>query len=162
MATGTVILPILGCRFSSSSPPGLAFTNDRPKLLFDDTTDEIVFWTFRMPVNYASAPVLKAFFSMAGANTDDEIVFDCLVMAVSDGDAVDMDADSYDAANAATKTVPDLAGRPDEVSVTLTNEDGVAAGDFVALQVFRDADNVADDAAGDMEVWVVSLQYTTT
>jgi len=162
MATGTILLPIMGCVLDAASPPGYAFTNSRPKLLFNDTTDEIIYWTFRMPVDYASSPVLKVFYSMAGANTEDEIVFDCLVMAVSDGDAVDMDTDSYDASNAATKTVPDTAGRPDEVSVTLANADGVAAEDFVALKAFRDADNIADDAAGDMEVWAASLEYTTT
>ena len=160
MATGTVILPVLGAIVDATNPPGIAFTNARPKLLFNDSTDEFVYWTFRMPTNYGSAPVLKTFYSMAGANESKAIVFACEVMAVSDGDAVDMDADSYDAANSATKACPDAAGAPDEVSVTLTNADSVAAGDFVALKGYRDADNGSDTASGDMEVWAASLEYT--
>ena len=42
MATGTILLPIMGCVLDAASPPGYAFTNSRPKLLFDDSTDEIV------------------------------------------------------------------------------------------------------------------------
>ena len=49
-----------------------------------------------------------------------------------------------------------------EISLTLTNADTVAAGDFVVLYLARDVAAGGDTATGDMEVIAVSLEYTTT
>lgn len=160
MATGTIVLPILGFNLDDTNPPAVQFSNNRPKLVFDSATDEIIYIAFRMPSDYASAPVLKAQYSMASAITL-EVIIGCEVMAVSDGDAQDLDADSYDTVNtSAATTVPGTVGYMDGISLALTNADSLAAGDYVALKIRRDADNAGDDAAGDMEVWAISLEYT--
>jgi len=162
MATGTIPLPVESAVPDATNPPGKSYFNSKPQWLFDDTTDEILHWTFRMPENYASGLTLKCQYKMASATTN-EVIVACEVMAVSDGDAQDVDADSYDTANTSSAaTVPGTAGYLDEVSLTLTNADSVAAGDFTAIKFRRDADNVGDDATGDMELIALSLEYTTT
>lgn len=162
MATGTIILPIAPGNFDATNTPGFAKFNSKPRILFDDTTDEIVHWTFRMPANYSSAPVIKVQYSMASATTGNVVVA-CEVMAVSDGDAAAVDSDSYDTINTSSATaVPGTAGYLDEISLSLTNADSVAAGDWVALKFRRDADNASDTASGDLEMVAASLEYTTT
>ena len=160
MATGYIPLSIPG-NFDATSPPGLSFFNSKPQVLFDAAADEIMHWTLRMPGDYASGPVLKLQYKMASATTGD-VIIQAALMAVSDGDAADVDTDSYDTANSsATTTVPGTAGYLDEISITLTTADSVAAGDWVALKVNRDADNASDTAAGDLELISATLQYTT-
>jgi hypothetical protein len=162
MTTGTVLLPITGAMLDASVPPGIGFSNSIPKLLFDDTTPESCYWQFRMPQDYASSPVLKVQYSMASA-TSNKVEFEASVMAVSDGDPQDMDAESYDSANTISVTVPGTAGYLDEISLSLTNADSLAAGDYVRLKLSRDADDGTNDTAtGDCEVWAVSLEYTTS
>lgn len=160
MATRMIALPILGALLDATNPPGITFINGRPKLLFDDSTDEIIRWQFRMPSDYASAPVLRGQFSMASA-TSGSVVWSARLMAVTPGDSQDMDSDSYDSANTDTEAVPATAGYLDEFSITISNADGVAAGDYVCLELSRDADNGSDDASGDAELWSGGLEYTT-
>lgn len=161
MATGTILLPIPAL-FDAVVPAGLSFFNSKPRQLFDDTTDEIIHWTFRLPENYASAPILKLQYSMASA-TSGNVIVACQVMAVSDGDAQAVDSDSYDTVNTSSATaVPATAGYMDEISLTLTNADSVAAGDWVALKMSRDANHASDTAAGDLELIAASLEYTTS
>ena len=165
MATGTVILPVVGASFPATNPAALSFSSARGKLLFDDTIDESCLWTFRMPANYASAPVLKVQFSMASDHDPaHKVEFEGSIMAVTPQDAQNMDADSYDTVNRGNTTINDDLGYMEEVSITLTNADSVAAGDFVSLKLARDADATGenDNATGDAEVWAVSLEYTTS
>jgi len=162
MATATIQLPVPPHGFDSSTPCALAYSNGVPKLLFDDTTIEACYWQFRMPQNYASALTAKIQYSMA-SGVANEVEFQVNVMAVSDADAQDLDAESYDADNVGSATVPGTAGYMDEISITLTNADSLAAGDLVRIRLTTDADDaVNDDATGDREVWAVSLEYTTT
>lgn len=160
MATGTILLPLLG-GFDATNPPGVETTTSRVRLLFDASTDEIIYKTFRLPQNYASGLTLKIVYGMASA-TSGAVYFGCQVMAVSDGDSAALDSDSYDTANTGNATVPGTAGYPDEISITLTNADSAAAGDYVALKIFRDADNASDTATGDAEVYALSVEYTTS
>lgn len=159
MATGTVLLPTLGAELDDTNPPGVSFVSSRRMLLFDADTDEIIYYTFRMPQDYSSAPVLKFQYSMASA-TSGNVIVGCEVMAVTDGEAVD--SDSYDTVNTSSATaVPGTAGLMDEISLSLSNADSVAAGDYVALKIRRDADNASDTATGDLEYWGAALEYTT-
>ena len=163
MATGTIILPLEAGVPHSTNPPALALTNSRSwHLLFDDTTPETHYWQFAMPANYASGLTAKVLYSMASATADD-VEFEVAIMAVSDGDSADMATDSFDTANAGHATVPGTAGYPDVITVTCTNADSVAAGDFVCVSLARDADDgTNDDATGDAEVHAFWLEYTTS
>lgn len=142
---------------SSASAPTPYFL----QLVFDASTVEQCMWSFRMPDDYSSAPVLKVQYKMASATTGN-VIIEGRLAAVSDGDAQDVDANGFAAANTSSATaVPGTAGHLDEISLTLTNADSVAAGDFVVVYVARDADNASDTAAGDMEVVAVALEYTS-
>lgn len=128
---------------------------------FDAATDEMLMWSFRVPADYLSAPVLKVQYKMASATTGDVIVA-ARIAAVSEPDAQDLDAKAFAAVNtAAAQTVPGTAGHVNEISVTLTNADSLAAGDFVIVWLSRDADNAGDTATGDMEIIGITLEYQT-
>lgn len=141
---------------SSAGPPTPYFL----QLAFDASTEEQCMWSFRMPADYSSAPVLKVQYKMFSATTGG-VAFEARIAAVSDGDAQDVDANGFDAANVGTATVPGTAGHLDEVSITLTNADSLAAGDFVVVYLNRDPAHASDTAAGDCEVVAVALTYTT-
>lgn len=173
MATGTVALPIGAAVLPDGSASNAAPAIQRVKssasapspyflqAAFDASTKEQVMWSFRMPADYSSAPVLRVQYKMASATTGN-VIIEGRLAAVSDGDATDVDAKAFAAANTSSATaVPGTAGHIDDISLTLTNADSVAAGDFVVVYLARDAANASDTATGDMEVVAASLLYTT-
>jgi hypothetical protein len=141
---------------SSASAPGVYFL----QLAFDATTEEWVTWAFRMPADYSSAPVAKVQYKMASATTGG-VTWDVRVSATSDGDAQDVDAQDFGSANTGSATVPGTAGHLDEISVTLTNADSLAAGDYVVIRLARAVGDGGDTATGDAEMLALNLQYTT-
>lgn len=172
MATGSILLqpgsavlpdgsasnaaPAIQRAKSSATAPGPYFL----QLAFDTTTKEQCYWSFRMPADYASAPVGVVQYKMTSA-TSGGVAFNVSLAAVSDGDATDVDAKALATTNAGTATVPATAGYLDEVPITLTNADSVAAGDFVVVYLARDPANASDTATGDAEVVSLTLTYTT-
>lgn len=174
MATGTIFLlpeaarlpdgstnnaaPAMVNAKSSASAP----TPHRTKLLFDAATREMCMWSFRMPVDYSSAPTLKVQFAMASA-TSGNVVIEARVAAITPGDATDFDAKAFDAANTSAATaVAGTAGHVKEISLSLTSVDGMVAEDLVTIFFARAADNASDTATGDMEFLEGALTYTTT
>lgn len=172
MATGTISLPIGAAVLpdgtatnaapaiqrvkSSASAPGPYFL----QLAFDASTKEQANWGFRMPSDYASAPAMKVQYKMTSATTG-AVVFEGRIAAITSGDATDADAKAFATTNTVTDTVAGTAGFMKEASVTLTNADSVAAGDFVVAYLSRDAANGSDTATGDCEVIAVAITYTT-
>lgn len=116
-----------------------------------------------MPENFASSLTAKLQYTMASA-TSGKVDLEVEVQAISDGDAVDVDTASFDTENevAGGTTVPGTAGYLDEISILLSNDDGVAAGDLVYIRVNRDHDSGDDTASGDCEIRAISLEYVTT
>ena len=129
------------------------------RMPLDAAADEGRQWNFILDRKYGSTPVLKVHYYMAGANTTDDIVLVCRIAAVSDGDA-SVTAKVFDAVNSATVTVPDDAGTEDVASITLTNNDSMAASDRIMLLLYRDADAAGDTAAGDCVVTGVELWFS--
>jgi hypothetical protein len=142
---------------SSATAPGVYLL----QLAFDATAEEWCTWQFRMPADYASAPVAVVQWKATTA-TSGGVVWDVRVAAVSSGDAVDVDAKGFGSANTATGTAPATAGYMVDTSVTLTNADSLAAGDFVVLRLARAAANGADTATGDAELVELAITYTTS
>lgn len=161
MATGTISLPIPG-HFDASAPPGLAFEASLARVLFDAATPQTMHWVFRMPADYASGLTARVQYTMVSA-VSGTVEVEASLMAVSDGDAQDLDAAGHDTANTGSATVPATAGHLDEISITMTNADAVAAGDWCAFRLARDADDVTNDtASGDLELRALSLEYVTS
>jgi hypothetical protein len=96
---------------------------------------------------------------MASATTGG-VAFTVEVEAITPSDAVDTDtADSFDSVNTGTDaTVPGTAGYIDEVSITLTNKDSIAAGDYVRFRLTRAVANAADTATGDCLCVLLEVQ----
>jgi hypothetical protein len=156
MATRVILTPN-SAEFPASNFPQLMTVNNRPVLAFDAATNEACQWTFVAPQGLTGAITAIISYIMASAVSGDVDV-DVALEAVSDGDAVDLDAgDSFDSVNSVDNTtVPGTAGYIDQISVTLTNADSIAAGDLCRVQLTRDA--ASDSAAGDMYVLGVELR----
>jgi hypothetical protein len=156
--TTTNAAPALQRMKSSSTAPA-------PYLLqaaFDASTEEWLTFQFRMPDDYASAPVAKIQFKMTSA-TSGAVVWGVQVTAITPGDAVNVNSSkAFATVNTATTTVPGTVGYLTETSIALANADSVAAGDFVVMRVARVAADGSDTATGDAELVIVGLSYTTT
>ncbi|UWZ37488.1 hypothetical protein Drose_04185 [Dactylosporangium roseum] len=155
--TASNLAPALQRRKSSGSAPAIYML----ELWFDASTEEWATWAFRMPADYASGPTLKIQYKAASATTGD-VVWAGSLAAVTDGDATDVDAKVFAAAQTATVTVPGTAGYLDEASISLTTAaDSVAAGDFVVVRIARQGAAGGDTATGDMEFVGAAITYTT-
>ncbi|MEV8636872.1 hypothetical protein AB0395_35040 [Streptosporangium sp. NPDC051023] len=144
---------------SSGTAPGVYLLQAN----FDAANLEWLAWSFRMPADYASAPVMKVQYKMTGA-TSGNVIINGRLAAVTVGDATDVDAKTFASANvsAATAVPATTAGKLGEISLPLSTDDGLAAGDFVVVYLGRDGASVSDTAAGDMEVVTVAVEYQTT
>lgn len=158
MATRFNFTPI-SAEFPSSAFPQLMLSNRRPVLAFDASAQETAYWTAIAPQGLTGTKTAVITYMMASATTG-LIEFEVAVEAVSDGDATDLDAgNSFDTVNASGQiTVPGTAGYIDQVSVTLTNADSIAAGDYFRLSVSRDSDDATNDtASGDL--YLLSVEF---
>lgn len=158
MASRIVFTPY-SAEFPASNFPQLTLVNRRPVLAFDATTQETCQWTGVAPQGLTGALTAVITYIMASATTGG-VVFGVALEAISDGDATDLDAgDSFDTDNEnADLTVPGTAGHIDQISITLTNADAMAAGDYFRLRLRRDPADVNDDATGDCYVLSVELR----
>lgn len=156
-----VFLPEAASLPSSNMPAPGVDGQQRAYLAFDAATDETCDWTFIAPQNISGTLTAICSYYMASATTGN-IIVQAAVEAITDGDVVDLDsASSFDTANSSSATaVPGTQGYIDQVSITLTNADSIAAGDLVRLRLNRDADNASDTAAGDLHLLAVELRQS--
>jgi len=142
-----------GAETKTSTFPAPGRTSDasgaRPYLAFDAATDEAAYWTLRAPQGLTGTMTLIIDYIMASA-TANAVRWGGSVEAITDGDSTDLDAgESIDTENTADVTVPGTAGFIDQASITLTNQDSVAAGDYIRIRIRRVGSNGADTATGD-------------
>ncbi len=162
MATRFILTPE-GAQFPSASFPQLLTIHSTERifaLAFDAAAVEGCFWRTIVPQGWTGTLTAIITYCMASA-TSGLVDFEVSVQAISDGDAVDIDAStSYDTPNGiAAPTVPATAGYIDQVTCTLTNNDGSAAGDWITFKLERDADDATNDtAAGDCYVLAVEIR----
>lgn len=173
MATATIGLPVTAGILpdGSSGNAAPAFTRrmgteTNPKKAymtadFDSAADEHLWFTFTMPQNYASAPIVRLLW-MANATTG-SVVWGARLGAVTAADADTPVEHAEAAATTATAAANATeARRLVSTTITLANLDSVAAGDLVFLAVYRDADNGSDTVSVDAELVSASIDYTTT
>lgn len=150
------LAPGRGTTKSSGTPPATYM----PKLNFDAATFEWTTWNFLVPSNYGGSPVLVVNFTMASA-TSGNVILVARVAATTPADSTDMDAKVFAAANTSSATaVRSTAGYQTQVSITLTNDDSMAAGDTASIFFGRDGASGSDTATGDLELLVARLDYT--
>ncbi len=157
MATSRYVLTPNAAEFPAANFPQHTLANRRPALAFDASTDQTCYWTTIAPQGLSGALTAVISYIMASA-TSGNVDVDVAVEAVSDGDSTDLDAgDSFDTVNSTDNTtVPGTAGYIDQISVTLTNADSMAAGDYVRFSLARDASE--DTATGDMLVLAMEIR----
>ena len=156
MATTRFALTPESAHFPTTNFPALSTVNARPVLAFDTTTSETCYWTVVAPQGLAGAlsAIIHVFGNAAGTNT---VIFGVSVEAVTPGDATDLDAGtSFDTVNTSgAVAMPATQGHQTSVSVTLTNADSIAAGDYVRISLARD---ISDTFAADAYVTLVEIR----
>ncbi len=139
-----------------------AIHSGRVVLAFDDTAEEAAISPeIPMPQHYSGGG-LKAIchFYMASDTTND-IALDVFVEAKTPNtDTLDLESTAdWAGANAGTKSLSGTtAGDPLSLDITLSNNDGAAAGDLVRFGVRRDTDSVNDDATGDLYLAAIEIR----
>ena len=160
MATRFVGLPH-SAEFPSSNFPQITQINARPVLAFDAATDETAYWTDVAPQGLTGTITLVITYCMASA-TSGTVGLQAQIEAITDGDATDLDATtSFDSVNnSASTTVPGTAGYIDQISITMTNADSLAAADYYRISVNRDANGsaITDSATGDLYLLAIELR----
>lgn len=157
MATRIIWSP-LAAEFPASNFPALTLINRRPVLAFDASTDETAYFTGVAPQGLTGTITVVITYMMASA-TSGNIYWQAALEAVTAADATDLDAGtSFDTANSGNGAVPGTAGYMQQISITMTNADGLAAADYFRLSVNRDADNASDTATGDAYLLAVELR----
>jgi len=158
MATTRYSLDPKSASYPASNFPQFQRVNSRDVLSFDAATSESCWWTFVAPQGLTGTPTAIVHYMMASA-TSGAVYFRVQIEAITPGDATDLDATtSFDTANSGNGTVPATAGYEQTISITLTNNDSMAAGDLVRLQLDRDAANASDTATGDAHVLAVEFR----
>jgi hypothetical protein len=159
MATTFFVGTPENAHYPSANYPQLTQINQRPVLAFDASTDETAYWTDIAPQGYTGTITALVSYCMASA-TSGAVYFQAALEAITAGDSTDLDATtSFDTANSGNGTVPGTAGYMQQISITCTNADSFAAGDYYRLSLNRDADNGSDTATGDAYVLAVELRY---
>jgi predicted RecA/RadA family phage recombinase len=145
--------------FPTSNFPDLKINSQvHTSLGFDAATSETAYWKSGVPQGWTGTVTAVITYRAASA-TSGSVVFRVAIEAITSGDAVDTDSSSsFDTSNSVTDTVPGTAGYLKQVSVTLTNNDSAAAGDFIRIRLDRDASNGSDTATGDIEVLLVEIR----
>jgi len=133
----------------------------RPAMSFDDTAEEAATSPeYECPESYGGG-TLKATLHLSAQATTGGVVMDVFVEAKTPGtDTIDMsDTASWDSANSTGDIdfAGTTAGDPVSATVTLTNKDGMAAGDAVRIGVRRDTDHANDDLSGDVFLYSVRI-----
>ena len=142
----------------TANPPGILWTSGgRPLLTFDDTTDETIIRTWRMPDEYTTGLRFKVQYSMASATTNN-VAIRVEIMAASSGDNIV--TGSFDTINvSADQAVPASAGNMAEITITPTNLDSLAGGDYIAVVIGRENGTSGTNAAGDMYWWSLTALW---
>lgn len=119
---------------------------------YDATTDELAKLKGIAPQGLTGTMTLVVYGFMVSGNSG-TIGLRAEVEAVTPGDSLNRNTTrSFDSINYQTSaTVPGTAGYPFATTITLTNNDSLAAGDEFTIRLGRDADGTGttDSAAGD-------------
>ncbi len=165
MATITHQFDIQAGKFRTTAFPALVQANGSnypvPGLAYDAAADEAAFFQL-VTTDYGSGnPVLRIFWYADTATTND-VVWGAQIAALTPGDSQDIEADGLATAQTVTDAAPGTAGFMVRADLTITNLDSLAVDDWVTLRLYRDADNAADDMAGDAIVVGLTFEYSDT
>ena len=168
MATVRHFLDPEGAQFLGSAFPALRKTNGSnypvAGLAFDaGATDEAAFWKF-IAESYGSGNLTVDIFWYADAASSGTVVWEAQIACITpDTDTQDIETDSRATLNYVQDTHLGTTGqRLHKASITLSNLDSIASGDFCTLRVARDSNdtNASDSMSGEAIVVMVEVSYS--
>ena len=130
---------------------------------FDAAADEAAFFFFRASL-YGSGNLTIGIDWYADTASSGDVVWGAQLAAITPNtDTQDIETDALATANTVTDSHLGTTGqRLHRAEITVSNLDSLAADDWVALRLYRDADNGSDTMAGDASVVLVSVSYSDT
>ena len=132
--------------------------NNREVLSFDKTANRSCIWSGKAPQNLTGNMQLIVDYFIGGTVTTGDLDLDAEIEAINSGDAINLNsASSFDSVNSSdNNSVPGSAGNPGRITITLTNKDGLVAGEDYRVRLTRD--QASDTCTGTMHVFMVELQ----
>lgn len=132
-----------------------------PALAFDDTTSESCCTRLKAS-NYGSGNLTAILTWYADTATSGAVVWEVSISAVtpSSADNVNIETDSLATALTGTSSASGTAQELENVSITISNLDGLAADDIVELVIRRLPANGSDTMTGDALLVCVEINYS--
>lgn len=162
MAAGQTLLTFTA---TEGKPPAsnlatLDTRNNHLVLDFDDSTAESIFFEGVLPEQYSGNGLEVIIAWVATSATSGSVVWQASFERHED-DAVDLDSDSFAAANEATGATASASGEVQYTTITFNDGadmDSLAAGESFRLKIARDPADGSDDMVGDAELLRVEIR----
>lgn len=134
-----------------------------PYLDFDAATEETCYFYF-VATGYGSGNLTATVHWVADTASADDVIWGCAIAVITPNtDSQDIETDAFDTAQTATDTHLGTTGqRLHSVDITISNLDSLAAGDWVCLKFYRDADAAGDTMTGDASLVALTVSYSDT
>lgn len=136
--------------------------NGHDILVFNKDTDWSAIFKGFLPRNYAGGGITVRLQTAYDTITSGTAVWTAEIERIQAG-TLDIDSDSFAAAQTANATVPGTAGIPVNTDITFTDGaqmDSLAAGEWFRLRVTRDANNGSDNADNNGQLLGVEIRET--
>jgi hypothetical protein len=134
-------------------------------LRYDDTNDEAAYFFFRA-ITYGSGNISVDIYWYADTATSGTVVWECQLACITpDTDSQDIETKAFATLNYVQDThLGTTAQRLHQCTVSISNKDSIATGDWVCLRVARDGNgtNATDSMAGDAQLVQVTVSYSDT
>lgn len=153
----------LGTNFSTYNRIVSSTTYPVSSVWFSPTVDQQAFWRF-IADSYGSGSLTISIYWYAVNATSGDVIWDAQIDAYTpDTDTVAITAGTFGAISSVTDThLGTTSGRIMKATITLTDTDGLVAGDYVTLRINRDANNAADTMANEAALVGLQVAYSDT
>lgn len=167
---GTVVWSISPLEYTPATAnggqPGAVIGSAFPVvgIWFDSATDETVYTQFDA-VSYGSGNItLDIDWYADGAVTSGNVVFTAAIACITPNtDSQDLETKTFATEQSVTDShLGTTAQRLHTASLTISNLDSIAAGDSVALKLYRNADDASDTLAADAVIYSTRISYSDT
>ena len=161
--TPQAMLPTRGTIQGATIKAFATTSTNRPAFAFDETTQEgVVCAAFIAPQNTASGALKCDLKISAASDVSNTAGFVASVECVTDADSQNLTtSDSIGTTSTGTVTLSGTAGDQHKIEITISDTDGLTAGDQVRLVIARDT-ATTDTALGDVYLWSARLYQEAT
>jgi len=134
-----------------------------PSLAFDASAEETCYLSLPI-LDYGSGNLTLKVFWYADTASSGDVIWGAAIAAITPNtDSQDIETKAFATAQTATDSHLGTTGqRVHTVDITISNLDSLAAGDWVAMKFYRDADAAGDTMGGDAHFLGAVLTYSDT